>query len=106
MKHKIINISEPADDLELQKVKDAKNFSRSLIGIVASTSAGFIGMATYCSALSSDNFSIIPVALGLVTQIISHGIVTPELIKHLKELYNKKGNETEINDTLFEGMKR
>lgn len=106
MKHKITNISEPTNDLELQKVKDAKSFSRGIIGIVASTAVGFVGMATYSSILSSGDFSIVPVALGLVTQIVSHGIVTPKLINHLQELYNKKGNETEISDTLSGGKKR
>lgn len=98
MRHKITSINEPTNSIEAQKAKDAKSFTKGLVGIVASTAVGFVGMTVYTSSLGSGDFSMVPVALGMVTQIVSHGIVTPKLIGHLQNLYNRKGNEQQVDN--------
>ena len=96
MKYRITDVSEPIDDIELQKVRDAKSFSRSLVGIVASVSAGFVGFITANSTIATGDYSIVPLTLGVVMTLVANGVVTPKLIGHLIELYNRKGNEEEM----------
>ena len=108
MRHKITNVSQPTNEIEAQKVKDAKSFTGGIIGLVASTAIGFVGMAVYTSTIASGDASMVPVALGVIMQIVSHGVATPKLIGHLQNLYDRKGNEQQINDAndLSGGMKK
>lgn len=112
MKYKITNISEPINDIEQKMVKDAKDFNRSLIGLVAAESLGWIGYIAWSTTLNSGSYSMIPIALGMFIQTISHGVLSSKLLDHLRELYNRKGNEmtkeieTEEKDAEISGGKQ
>ena len=117
MKHKITNIEEPVNDIELQKVKDAKEFSDTLVKLVASTSAAMVGPTTLIGlGGSNSDFSAVASTLGVLLLVFCGGIVNSKLINHLYELYNRKGNisnivvvpngKQEIENELSGGMKK
>lgn len=105
MQYKIMNIEEPKNDIELQKAKDAKNFTRGLFGIVASNSIGFAGAIFNILSIKNDDYSLIPFAFNIITQTICFGVITPKLFDYLQELYEKKGNEQENIDKMSKGIK-
>ena len=90
MKHKITDISEPINDLESQKAKDAKDFSRTIIKLVASTACAVLGPTIQLAAAASSNSSFIVSTLSTLTLCICAGVINPKLINHLHELYNRK----------------
>ena len=86
MKHSIIEISEATNEREIERAKAAKEFHRCLVGLVASASVGMLGVAAY----TVGDPTPLSVGLGVFTQVICQGLLTPNLVHRLVELHKEK----------------
>lgn len=104
MKNRIVDVSEPKDEVELQRVRDAKRFNNVSIGVVASATAAMIGNTVGFTFFQNEN--IIGGFLGAFMYMVCAGIITPKLLGELEILYNKKGNENVVDNDLAGGKSR
>lgn len=116
MKYKIIKISEPTSDYELQAAKDIKEFNNTIVKLVASTAAIPVGYTIMSAGFNTD-FSAITTAFGVTMAVICGGVINPKLISRLNNIYNNKNTsvsvvvaesneEKESEDELSGGIKR
>jgi hypothetical protein len=105
-KYKITSVSESADALEEQKVKDCKEFNRTVIKLVTSSCSYVVGGFFMNSAIQLDSYAPIAVIFSTVLIMVS-GTIQYRSCTKLQNLYNKRGNEEVVDDeTDLRGRKR
>lgn len=96
-KYKITSVSESENALEEQKVKDCKEFNRTIIKLVASSCGEIIGgfFNAYCNAKGS--YAPIAAVFSAVLIMVA-GQIQYRSVTKLQNLYNKKDNEEVIDE--------
>ena len=96
-KYKITSVSEPANALEEQRVKDCKSFNRAITKLVASSISEVIGGALMPYAMQMGSYAPIAAAFSAALIMVS-GQFQVSAITKLQDLYNKKGNEERLDE--------
>ena len=98
MKNRIVDVSEPKDEVELHRVRNAKRFNNVSIEVVASATAAMIGNTVGFTFFQNED--IIGGFLGSFMYMVCACIITPKLLSELQILYDKKGNENVVGNDL------
>ena len=95
MAHKITKFEEATEETDIAKIKQYKKFHKEVVGLVIATSAGFLGIGTV--AIGNSFNAMIPMILGAVMQVVSHGIVVPAMVGDICNAYEEKDLEKDDN---------